>query len=109
MITDVRLLNAEKKAGKNLNAQIKNCPVCNSRRCNGAAHTSIDKTRATGKDAALGLFGIATSAVEAAYTREKFEHFKGKSLFWAYTWGYIEEVKEQYEEYKEKLEDAKKE
>src|SRR5690554_4699152 len=42
-IVDISRVNAEKNNTKNPKAKISNCPVCSSRRCNGASHTDITR------------------------------------------------------------------
>ena len=107
LITDISRINAEKKAGKNLNAKIHNCPVCSSRRCNGASHTSTSRAIKAGKDGATtaGGLGVGGAAwwIEGATPMGAVIGF-----FTSFAPGYIDDVKAQYDEYNEQLEEKKK-
>lgn len=105
VITDVSRILAEKKAVKNPNAQIHNCPVCSSRRCNGASHTNI--RRATNS----GVAGVTTRGAIITTTASTFVyHWSGflSGLFLGFSTGYGDDVFNQYDEYNAALEKEKK-
>jgi len=104
VITDVSRINAEKKAGKNPNAQIHNCPVCSARRCNGASHTNI--RRATNS----GVAGVATRGAIITTTASTYVYgWSGflSGLFLGFSTGYGDDVFNQYDEYNAELEKEK--
>ena len=104
VITDVSRINAEKKAGKNPNAQIHNCPVCSARRCNGASHTNI--RRATNS----GVAGVTTRGAILTTTASTYVYgWSGflSGLFLGFSTGYGDDVFNQYDEYNAELEKEK--
>lgn len=100
-ITDISRINAEKKAGKNPNAQIDNCSVCNSRRCNGASHTNIRRAVKNGVQGVTTRGAILTTAASTAtYGWSGF----GSGLFLGFSTGYGDDILNQYDEYNTQLE-----
>ncbi len=101
-ITDISRINAAKKAGKNPNARIANCPLCSSRRCNGASHTS------TSRAIIKGVQGMTTPG---ALMIGGATHWIEKSpwgWFGAFAQPYLDDGYDQYEEYNNQLEKAKR-
>lgn len=105
-ITDISRLNAEKKAGKNLNAKIKNCPLCNSRRCNGSNHSSVSRATKAGVSGATtaGNLGMAVAGWWITRTSPLGIVI---GFFTSFAPGYLDDAKDQYIEYNNELENVR--
>jgi RHS repeat-associated protein len=101
-IMDISRINAGKKAGQNLNAKIQNCPLCNSRRCNGASHTSFTRAANAGVNGMTTTGGLGYGAF--AWWTEGASTLGGViGLFGSFAPGYIDDVQAQYNEYNTQL------
>ena len=107
VITDVSRINAEKKAGKNPNAQIHNCPVCSARRCNGASHTDFTRAAKKGNASLVTPGAVGVSAATGWVAGSWPGYFYG--LYFQWSQAYIDDVFDQYGEYNDQLEKAKEE